>query len=150
MNWGNVGPTIWPWPLICLWPWPWIFKVKFSICCISGRGLLGMKCKGYELIQCWTHNMTLTFDPTHDFDLGFFKVKSRNSCISGLDGSCLDHLHRCIRKWIKAANGNMGKNKWCVWVWGIPDYCVVSLIYRRVSNIRRTKSQNLNASQKGR
>ena len=39
---------------------------------VSGRGsLLGMKWKWCELIRCWTHYMTLTFDPTHDFDLVF-------------------------------------------------------------------------------
>ena len=30
--------------------------------------------------------MTLTFDSTHDLDLGCFKVKFRNSCISGIVG----------------------------------------------------------------
>ena len=30
--------------------------------------------------------MTLTFDITHDLDLGCFKVKFRNSCISGIVG----------------------------------------------------------------
>ena len=30
--------------------------------------------------------MTLTFDLTHDLDLGCFKVKFRNSCISGVIG----------------------------------------------------------------
>ena len=74
MNWSNVGPIIWPWPLTCLWPWPWILKVKFSNCYISRRGcLLGMKWNGYELIRFWTHNMTLTFDHTHAFDLGFLR-----------------------------------------------------------------------------
>ena len=30
--------------------------------------------------------MTLTFDLTHDLDLGCFKVKFRNNCISGIVG----------------------------------------------------------------
>ena len=126
LNWSNVGPTICPLPLTCLLPWPCIFKVKFSYCCTSGRGcLLGMKWKGYELIRFWTHNMTLTFDPTHDFDLGFFRSNLEIAVFQEWMGPALyEHLRRCIRKCIKAVNGDMEKNKSMGVV--IPDYCVVS------------------------
>ena len=36
----------------------------------------------YTLVGYWVQYMTLTFDLTHDLDLGYFKVKFRNSSIS--------------------------------------------------------------------
>ena len=33
-------------------------------------------------VECWVYDVTLIFDLTHDLDLGIFKVKFRNSCIS--------------------------------------------------------------------
>ena len=49
-------------------------------------GPIDVKQKGSALIGYWVQYMTLTFDLTHDPDLGCFKVKSRNSSISGMVG----------------------------------------------------------------
>ena len=38
------------------------------------------------MIDYWEQYVTLTIDLTHDLDLGCFKVKFRNSCISGIVG----------------------------------------------------------------
>ena len=43
-----------------------------------------MKWKGSTSVGYWVNYATLTFDLTHDLDLGFFKVKFRISCISGI------------------------------------------------------------------
>ena len=43
--------------------------------------LTDMKWKGGP---CWVNYVTLTFDLTHDLDLGFFMVIFRNSCFSGI------------------------------------------------------------------
>ena len=48
-------------------------------------GLIDMKWKeGSASVGYWVNYVTSTFDITHDLDLGFFKVKFRNSCISGI------------------------------------------------------------------
>ena len=48
------------------------FKVKFSSSCISGMGRpIVFKQKECGSIRCWTHYMTLNFDPTHDHNPGF-------------------------------------------------------------------------------
>ena len=63
------------------------FKVKHYFGHISGMvGLIDVKRKGSVLVGCWVQYVTLTFDLTHDFDLGCFKVKFRNSSISGIVG----------------------------------------------------------------
>ena len=50
-----------------LWPWPSIFKVKFWKSCISGMGgSIDIERKWCELIGCWTHFVTLSYD----LDLG--------------------------------------------------------------------------------
>ena len=42
------------------------------------RRWIDMKAKGCEPIECWTQVVTLNFDLTHDFELGF----SRSNCFS--------------------------------------------------------------------
>ena len=157
----------WYWLPCTRWPWHGIFKVKFSNGCISGTGCpIGKKRKWYELKQCLSHNLTLTFDlpmtifqllnlrkglsvwhemkgiwidmmldPQYDLDLWshpwlwpwIFRSNLEIAVSQEWMGPALfEHLHRCIRKCIKAVNGNMEKNK-SMGV-GIPDYCVVSLI----------------------
>ena len=49
-------------------------------------GPIDVKQKGSALVGYWVQYMTLTFDLTHDLDLGCFKVKFRNSSISGIVG----------------------------------------------------------------
>ena len=50
------------------------------------NGWSDVKRKGSALVGYWVQYMTLTFDFTHDLDLGCFKVKFRNSSISGIVG----------------------------------------------------------------
>ena len=65
----------------------WFFKVKHYFGHISGMfGPIDVKRKGSALVGCWVQYVTLTFDLTHDLDLGCFKVKFRNSLISGIVG----------------------------------------------------------------
>ena len=72
------------------WLWSWIFKVKFWNSYISGMGgLIDMEQKGYEIIGCWTHYMTLTFDPQPWAWPWIFKVKIWHTWVSGMDGSVL-------------------------------------------------------------
>ena len=47
-------------------------------------GPIDVKQKGGASVGFWVNYVISTFDLTHDFDLGFFKVKFRNSCISGI------------------------------------------------------------------
>ena len=63
------------------------FKVKHYFGHISGMvGPIDLKQKGSALVGYWIWYVSLTFDLTHDLDLGCFKVKFRNSCISGIVG----------------------------------------------------------------
>ena len=63
----------------------WFFKVKHSTGHISGMvGLIDVKWKGGEPVWYWVNYVTLTFDLSHDLDLGLFKVKCQNSFISGI------------------------------------------------------------------
>ena len=63
------------------------FKVKHYFGHISGMvGPIDVKRKGSVSVGCWVQYVTLTFDLTHDLDLGCFKVKFRNSSISGIVG----------------------------------------------------------------
>ena len=63
------------------------FKVKHYFGHISGMvGPIDVKRKGSALVGNWVQYVTLTFDLTHDLDLGCFKVKFRNSSISGIVG----------------------------------------------------------------
>ena len=62
-------------------------KVKHSIGHILVMaGLIDVKWKGSALAGYWVNYVTLTFDLTHDLDLGFFKIRIWNSCISGILG----------------------------------------------------------------
>ena len=49
-------------------------------------GPIDEKRNGSASVGYWVYYATLTIDLTHDLDLGFFKVKFRNSCISGIIG----------------------------------------------------------------
>ena len=63
------------------------FKVKHYFGHISGMvGLIDVKRKGSASVGYWAQYVTLTFDLTHDLDLGGFKVKFRNSSFSGIVG----------------------------------------------------------------
>ena len=54
---------------------------------ISGMvGPIDVKRIGSALVGYWVQYVTLTFDLTHDLDLGWFKVKFRNSSISRIVG----------------------------------------------------------------
>ena len=62
-------------------------KVKHYFGHISGMvGPIDVKRKGSALVGYWVKYVTFTFDLTHDLDLGCFKVKFRNSSISGIVG----------------------------------------------------------------
>ena len=51
------------------------FKVKHYFGHISGMvGPIDVKRKGSALVCYWVQYVTLTFDLTHDLDLGCFKV----------------------------------------------------------------------------
>ena len=45
-----------------------------------------MKRKGSASVGYWVQYVTLIFELTHDLDFGYFKVKFRNSSISGIVG----------------------------------------------------------------
>ena len=63
------------------------FKVKHYFGHISGMVTpIDVKQKGSALVGYWVQYMALTFDLTHDLDLGCFKVKFQNSSISGIVG----------------------------------------------------------------
>ena len=63
------------------------FKVKHYFGHISGMvGPIDVKRKGLASVGYWAQYVTLTFDLTHDLDLGCFKVKFRNSSFSGIVG----------------------------------------------------------------
>ena len=47
---------------------------------------IDVKRKGSAAVGYWVYCVTWTFDLTHDPDLGCFKVKFQNSCISGIVG----------------------------------------------------------------
>ena len=65
----------------------WFFKVKHYFGHISEMvSLIDVTWKGSALVGYWVQYMTLTFDLTHDLDLGCFKVKFQNSFISGIVG----------------------------------------------------------------
>ena len=63
------------------------FKVKHYFGHILGMDRpIDVERKGSALVEYWLQYVTLTFDLTHDLDLGCFKVKFRNSSISGIVG----------------------------------------------------------------
>ena len=49
-------------------------------------GPIDVKQKGSASVGYWVQYVTLTFDVTHDLDLGCFKVKFLNSCMSEIVG----------------------------------------------------------------
>ena len=49
-------------------------------------GPIDVKHKGSASVGYWVQYVTLTFDQTCDLDLGYFKVKFRNSTVSGIVG----------------------------------------------------------------
>ena len=53
---------------------------------------IDVKRKGSASVGYWAQYVTLTFDLTHDFDLGCFKVKFRNSSFSRMTLP-FDHTH---------------------------------------------------------
>ena len=56
-------------------------------CHVSGMvGSIDVKRRGSASVGYWVQYVTLNFDLTHDLDLGYFKVKFRNSSISGIVG----------------------------------------------------------------
>ena len=67
--------------------WMYFFKVMHYFAHISGMvGPIDVKRKRSASVGYWIWYVTLTFDSTHDLDLGCFKVEFRNSCISGIVG----------------------------------------------------------------
>ena len=65
----------------------WFFEVKDYFGHISGMvGPIDVKRQGSASVGYWVQFVTLTFDVTHDLDLGCFKFKFRNSSISGIVG----------------------------------------------------------------
>ena len=67
--------------------WMCFFKVRHYLGHISGMvGTIDVIRKGSALVGHLVQHTTLTFELTHDLDLGCFKVKFRNSSISGIVG----------------------------------------------------------------
>ena len=63
------------------------FKVKHYFGHISAMvGPIDVKRKASASVGYWVQYVTLTFVLTHDLDHGYFKVKFRNSSISGIVG----------------------------------------------------------------
>ena len=63
------------------------FKVEHYFGHISGMvSPIDVKRKGSASVGHWVQYVTLAFDLIHDLDLGCFKVKFRNSSISGIVG----------------------------------------------------------------
>ena len=62
-----------------------VFSRSNTIWHISGMiGPIIVKRKGGASVGCWVNHVTLAFDLTHDLNYWFFKVKFKNSCISGI------------------------------------------------------------------
>ena len=71
-------------------------------------GPIDVKQKGIALVRYWVQYVTLTFDLTHDLDLGCFKVKFRNNSISGIVG-LIDVKWNCLIWYIDLCDhGGMG------------------------------------------
>ena len=62
------------------------FSLKISDEFFQGQTLFDVKRKGSASVGYWAQYVNLTFDLTHDLDLGCFKVKFRNSSFSGIVG----------------------------------------------------------------
>ena len=48
--------------------------------------MIDMKRKGQESIDCWTHYVTLSFDLTHDLELGFLRLNFELAVSQEWDG----------------------------------------------------------------
>ena len=67
--------------------WMCFFRVKHYFGHTSGMvGPIDVKRKGSALVGYWVQYVTLTFDLTHDLDLGCFNGKFQNSSMSGIVG----------------------------------------------------------------
>ena len=65
----------------------WSFKVRHFSDHISGMVCsIDLKHKGSASVRYWINYVTLRFDLIHDLNIGFFKLKFLNSCISGIIG----------------------------------------------------------------
>ena len=75
---------------------------------------IGMDWKGYKLIRYWTHYMTLTFDLTHDPDVGFWNSNFEIVLFKEWMGPDLFERFAETNKKInlEAVYGDMGKNKY--------------------------------------
>ena len=74
------------------------FKVKNYFGHISGNiGPIDVKRKGSASVGYWVKYVTLTFDLTHDLDLGCFKVKFRNISLR----NCWSNWCEIIMGWVK-------------------------------------------------
>ena len=71
MHWLDTGYNMWPWHLALLMPLTLdVSRSNFERAVSQDVGLIDVKWKESKLIGCWADNMTLTFDHTHDLDLG--------------------------------------------------------------------------------
>ena len=90
ITWLDFGEVLLKTVILANFPlkfWMCFFKVKHYFGHISGMvGPIDVKQKGSASVWYWVEYVTSTFDLTHDLDFGCFKVKFRNSCISGIVG----------------------------------------------------------------
>ena len=90
ITWLDIGGILSEIAILANFLWKFrmcFFKVKHYFGHISGMiGPIDVKRKGSALVGYWVQYVTLTFDLTHDLDLGCFKVKFWNSSISGIVG----------------------------------------------------------------
>ena len=102
-----------------------IFFPKFRMCFsrsniighISGKvGPVDVKRKGSTSVEYWVNYVTLIFDLTHDLDLGFFKVKFWNSCISGIVIWLVWHEKKSSRYWADLYSLGLWPHPW-PWHW---------------------------------
>ena len=66
-------------------------------------GPIDVKRKWSALVGYWVQYVILSFDLTHDLDLGCFKVKIRNNSITGIVG-LIDEMKR---KWVNMILGRL-------------------------------------------
>ena len=81
ITWLNFGEILWELFVLTFFFkfHMYFFKGKHSIGYILGMvGSIDMKQKGSTLVGYWVNCVTLTFDLTHELDLGFFMVKVWN------------------------------------------------------------------------
>ena len=132
------------------WHWPWMFQGQISKnSCISEiAGLIDVKWKGHKSKGYWAHCMTLTFDHTHDLDLGVLRSESEIALSQEWDGQST-----WIEKNVRHPFMTMILTSVTMMGWAdVPDNdrgdfrrrsavdisSLGSDMYRQVSNIRRT------------